>query len=580
MSRMNIRRQRGGAVLIVVLVVIMMLSLGAYAFTELMQTENHAVQLTGRQIQARAFAESGETFLEAYLKQDPEVLVEQGGIYDNPSLFQGQLIVDDEEDERQRGRFTILAPLVDAEGYLNGIRYGLEDESARLNLNALLMLDEQSSTAADAASAAGLSGANAASAATASGASSSAASAIGGLASDETLISGSTGRQLLMGLPGMTEEIADAILDYLDEDDEPREFGAEVDYYSGLDPPYRPKNGPLETVEELLLVRGVTPQLLFGRDENRNGVIDPQEMAPPADGDRFEQEMLNEVPERGWSSYLTLYGMEKNYGADGAEKIFINDEDLEALHGRLMEVVPQEWADFIVAYRIYGASTSTANNTNKNYVTTTQFNFANQQAKTTFASALDLIDAEVSLAAQGGNSQGNNSGSNSGGSQIMKSPFQQLTAAEWMPDFMELFTVNESPIIPGRININQAPRELLVAIPGMTEEAAEAIIANRVPVPDENNPTRAYETWIWMEGLVTLDEMKTLLPLINAGGDVHRAQIVGYYEGGSAFSRHEAVIDATQPEPRLLLWRDISHLGRGHSLEVLGIGLGYSGAAN
>ena len=35
-----------------------------------------------------------------------------------------------------------------------------------------------------------------------------------------------------------------------------------------------PKNGPLETVEELLLVRGVTPQLLFGADINRNGQLD------------------------------------------------------------------------------------------------------------------------------------------------------------------------------------------------------------------------------------------------------------------------------------------------------------------
>ena len=80
------------------------------------------------------------------------------------------------------------------------------------------------------------------------------------------------GRDLLMALPGMTEETADAILDWLDEDEEPREYGAESDYYSSLSPPYAAKNGQLETVEELLLVRGVTPQLLFGADVNRNGI--------------------------------------------------------------------------------------------------------------------------------------------------------------------------------------------------------------------------------------------------------------------------------------------------------------------
>ena len=39
----------------------------------------------------------------------------------------------------------------------------------------------------------------------------------------------------------MTEEIADAILDWLDEDEEPREYGAESDYYSSLSPGYAPR---------------------------------------------------------------------------------------------------------------------------------------------------------------------------------------------------------------------------------------------------------------------------------------------------------------------------------------------------
>ena len=45
--------------------------------------------------------------------------------------------------------------------------------------------------------------------------------------------------------------------------------GAESDYYGSLSPPYAPRNGPPVTIEELLLVRGVTPQLLFGLDAAR-----------------------------------------------------------------------------------------------------------------------------------------------------------------------------------------------------------------------------------------------------------------------------------------------------------------------
>ena len=75
------------------------------------------------------------------------------------------------------------------------------------------------------------------------------------------------------------------------------------------------------------------------------------------------------------------------------------------------------------------------------------------------------------------------------------------------------------------------------------------------------------------EGIATLPEMKTLMPFLCGGGDVYRAQIVGYFQGGSAASRAEVVFDATKPAPRLLLWRDMSHLGRGYALETLGVDL-------
>jgi general secretion pathway protein K len=55
--------------------------------------------------------------------------------------------------------------------------------------------------------------------------------------------------------------VADSILDWIDEDSLHRVSGAEDDDYRRLSPPYRAKNGPLDTLEELRLVRGVTPEL-------------------------------------------------------------------------------------------------------------------------------------------------------------------------------------------------------------------------------------------------------------------------------------------------------------------------------
>lgn len=61
--------------------------------------------------------------------------------------------------------------------------------------------------------------------------------------------------------------IVDSILDWRDPDDLHRLNGAESNYYLSLPDPYRAKNGRFDTVEELLLVRGITHELLYGSEE-------------------------------------------------------------------------------------------------------------------------------------------------------------------------------------------------------------------------------------------------------------------------------------------------------------------------
>ena len=49
-----------------------------------------------------------------------------------------------------------------------------------------------------------------------------------------------------------------------------------------LDPPYNAKNGPLDSIEELLFVQGVTPQLLFGNDRTATASSIPTRTTAPA----------------------------------------------------------------------------------------------------------------------------------------------------------------------------------------------------------------------------------------------------------------------------------------------------------
>lgn len=539
----NKNQSRRGAVLVIVLVVVALLALAAYTFADLMVTHQAAAQLHGRQLQARALAESGSDAVRLYLMQDEATREEAGGHYNNPTFFQAVPVLMD-ADARLRSNFTVVVPLIDDEGALGGVRYGLEDESTRLNVNALLMTDQVSENA---------------------------------------------GRNLLMGLPGMTEDIADAILDWIDEDDEMREYGAESDYYLGLDPPYSAKNAPLDTVEELLLIRGISPQMLFGIDTNRNGMVDPHEMnaagmlgtqsgmgsagfsgttasnsttASGGSTTATDSLMAEGSMDRGWVGYLTLYSMESNLNSEGLPRIYLNMEDLESLYDQLAERLNEEWARFIVTYRQSGPHEGSEDGEPASALPDLDFT---KESKTTLTQVLDLVGAKIQVQIEGEEQP-----------LVVSSPFSDsiLEMGVYMSLLMDNCTINASTTIPGRININQAPRTLLMGIPGLEEDVVEEIISQRYQETTEDQvDTHNHETWLLTEGIITLDEMKTLSPFVTAGGDVFRAQIVGYFEDGGAASRVEAVFDATSPRPRILSWKDISHLGRGYPLELLGVQL-------
>jgi general secretion pathway protein K len=58
--------------------------------------------------------------------------------------------------------------------------------------------------------------------------------------------------------------VSDSILDWIDPDDNTRPAGAESDYYLGLTPAYYAKNAPIDNLDELELVKGVTHDMFSG----------------------------------------------------------------------------------------------------------------------------------------------------------------------------------------------------------------------------------------------------------------------------------------------------------------------------
>lgn len=75
-----------------------------------------------------------------------------------------------------------------------------------------------------------------------------------------------------MGLEGEAQDVVvDSVLDWKDPDAFHRLNGAENDYYQSLPEPYFCKDGYLDSIEELLLVRGVTPELFYGKKRKEEG---------------------------------------------------------------------------------------------------------------------------------------------------------------------------------------------------------------------------------------------------------------------------------------------------------------------
>ena len=254
---------RRGSALLIVLVVVTLLTLSAYTYTQTMQTEFEAAMIHGQDVQARQAADSGVDYVATLLAR--RSVTGEDNLQQNPAVFQGVPVVDAQQSG-QRVRFSIIAGL-EADPHSSRVRYGLIDESSKLNLNLLDDLQTDLQLA------------------------------------DEDIAN------WLMYVPGMTQEHVDAIRDWIDPDSDVRTYGAESDVYQALNPPYLAKNGPLETLDELLLVRGVTPQLLYGEDANRNGLLDPSEN----DGDAsMPFDNADGVLNHGWSAYLTVNSRERN----------------------------------------------------------------------------------------------------------------------------------------------------------------------------------------------------------------------------------------------------------------------------
>lgn len=527
----TLRSRRRGSVLLLVTVVVFLLSFSAYSFSELMLCEHQAQRAAASRRQLRLHAESGIEAVAAWLDNRAQRELEPA--IGNERRFRDVLIGESEFGTAQfsvRCRSGIGFQPVETglrgneydrqDAYPTNVhshRYGIEDESGRLNLNALPLVDFKRTFA----------------------------------------------RRQLRHLPDITDQLADAILDWMDEDDEPSEFGAESSYYSSLNPPYLPAQKRLTSLEELCQVRGMTPQLLAT-----------------------------------WREFVTLDSGESNLRRDGSPKINLNSADLVSLFETLEREFNQDVAQFVCAWRLTGSlegseslqseeveddfesqrrklvdtakrrareqvADEDADDRRRQDLTRQLFNESsgkrepdviragiNLSRKPAHAirSVVDLIGTNVRIDVDRQDT-------------VLKSPWRDDPARldAVLRDLSDRMTVTDQPAVVGRININSAPRTVLLSVPGMSMQIADAILAARQRAGGDLGQRGASLGWLVQERICDLRTLRDLAPYVTTRGDVYRGISTGTLmsAGRVQVFSIEFLIDGTSARSRLLSMKEL-----------------------
>lgn len=540
------RTPRRGMVLFIVTIVVALVSLSAYGFVVMMQTENRSAHLLADQLQAEQLAHSGVEYVRVWAAASRVERQLWGGMQQNSPLFRA-LAADIDPLGRRHGYVSVVVPRYAPPDIQPVYAFGIQNSSGKLSLSLLLTLEQQSP---------------------------------------------GDGRRALMQLPGMTETVADAILDWIDPDDERRESGAESEFYLGLDPPRQPPNRVPERLSDLLAVRGVTYARLFGTPaakltlfaedgaegpmgaglpprigagtSMRNSSISSASASgestatPDAMGSLSSTVQAPNVP---WAYYLTAVSAERNEAYDGAPRIQLNSENLTELHQELLAAFDQETANFVIAARQFGIESSGSESAQDGEIPSVTLTIA---AAESFDSPLDLLDAVVAMPT------GESSAIGSPNVVRYRSPLRTSDSAKraTVVDFCDRTTTEERPRLRGRINVQEAERPVLLALPGMTPEIADRLITSRQQ-SSVDEASRVSAAWLLAEEIVDLEVMKQLWPFVTVGGDVLEAQVVAYYDGDSPWMRGEVIVDGTREAVPTIFFQDLRRLGRGFSYASL-----------
>lgn len=303
--------------------------------------------------------------------------------------------------------------------------------------------------------------------------------------------------EMLEALPGMDMDLAAAILDWADADQELTAGGAESQDYLMLDMPYNAKDSGFESPEELRLVMGIDPTVMYGEDANRNGALDANEN----DGDdSYPPDNNDGILQPGLVEYITTFTREPNTREDGSERIDITANGIrQRLTTLLEEEIGQERAGEIM--------------------------------QTMTPQVLDSIESPLEFYIE---------------SRMTQEEFALIEDA---------IAVSDSDYLVGLVNVSTASAPVLAVLPGMTESLAADLVNARI---DKDAETLKSVAWVAAE--IDPEVARSIGPFITARSYQFSADVAAFGHDGRGF-RREAIVFDMEEEPIIIYRRDLTRFG-------------------
>ena len=322
---------------------------------------------------------------------------------------------------------------------------------------------------------------------------------------------------MLQLLPNIPQDVASSIFNWRGKINSSDGLGATNSDYEAMNPPYECKQAPFESTEELLLIRGMTTDLLFGIDKNRDGVVDPDEMkaggttaAVSVNGDSASN--------RGIFPFVTAYGVKATTAPITRSPTATN---VNSATRNALQTVLQKSVSSAKIQQIMNALFPPPPGRGRP-----------PQQRPVFSSVLSFAAAFT------------------------------ITSAELSPIYSQLSATTTgrgtaTAATTALINVNTAPKQVLICLPTFEDSDVQAIVSHRQQMAAGTDPTDIS----WLLDAIPISKISIAARYLTGRSSVFSGDIVGVSPDGRAFRRYRVVVDGSKTPAYVIYRRDLTGWG-------------------